>query len=74
MIKIKKITGTAHVWEVQSLATSPPKVPKEPEKPDQSFARPSGTAFAICRVMLLYRSKGGSYGHASRFTVVDWGR
>jgi WD40 repeat protein len=24
----KKITGTAHVWDVQSLATAPPKLPK----------------------------------------------
>ena len=25
----KKITGTAHVWEVESLDTSPPKLPKD---------------------------------------------
>jgi RNA polymerase sigma factor (sigma-70 family) len=29
----RMITGTAHVWDVQSLATSPPKLPKEPERP-----------------------------------------
>ena len=33
--KDKKITGTAHVCEVGSLATSVPKLPKEPEKPAQ---------------------------------------
>jgi hypothetical protein len=30
----QKITGTAHVWQVQSLATSPPKFPKVSEKLD----------------------------------------
>src|SRR5205085_6462845 len=32
----EKITGTAHVWEVQSLATSPPKIPKELEEAQEA--------------------------------------
>src|SRR5436305_7963639 len=31
--KDKKITGTAHVWEVGSLATAPREMPKELQKP-----------------------------------------
>src|SRR5207253_8786429 len=31
-----KITGTAHVWEVESLATSPPKIPKELEEAQEA--------------------------------------
>jgi uncharacterized protein (TIGR03067 family) len=30
--KDKKVTGTAHVWEVGSLATSAPELPMEPKK------------------------------------------
>jgi RNA polymerase sigma factor (sigma-70 family) len=34
--KDKKITGTAHVWEVGSLATSAPKLSDEPQKGDST--------------------------------------
>ncbi len=37
----KKITGTAHVWDVQSLVTSPPKLPKEPGKPAKNAKPPA---------------------------------
>ncbi len=33
-----KITGTAHVWEVQSLSTSPPKIPKKIEEKKKAAA------------------------------------
>src|SRR5438874_4288086 len=48
-----KITGTAHVWEVQSLATSPPKIPKELEEAQEAEKAATKESEALRRTWKL---------------------